>query len=158
MKYQVINDFVLGNMVAEVKRLMAEGKSPLVTIEDKKIDRSTAQNNLMHLWFRDIANSTKQGITYEGGRCKIQYFLPILRYSKKEKAQFAIDLCELAYRERGYEYLQRALGESFLESTRHLATEEFAEALTNMQMGEAEHNLTNPELHGYRWVHDSKGN
>lgn len=149
MIFQVKNYEVLGNLVAQINKMWAEGKTPFVEIKDKKIDRSTAQNNLMHLWFRDIANSTKQGITYEGGRCKIQYFLPILRYSKKEKAQFAIDLCELAYRERGYEYLQRALGESFLESTRHLATEEFAEALTNMQIGEVEHNLSDPVKFGF---------
>lgn len=82
----------------------------------------------------------------------MRYFLPMLRLSSDEKAQFAIDLCEMAYKQKGQEYLIRALGEGLIESTRHLKTKEFEEALTEMQMGESQHKLTDPVIYGMRWV------
>lgn len=148
MIFQVKDHGVLGNLVAEITKMWADGQTPLVSIKDQKEDRSRAQNRLMHMWFRDIAKSTGHGIIYEAGRCKMRYFLPLLRASDDEKAQFAIDLCEMAYKQRGQEYLIRALGESLIESTRHLKTKEFEEALNEMQAGEAHHNLTNPDVYG----------
>lgn len=102
------------------------------------------------MWFKDIADSTGQGLIYEAGRCKMKYFLPMLRASNNERAQFAIELCEMAYRQRGMEYLIKALGEGLIESTRHLKTKEFEAALTEMQAGEAHHKLTNPDTYGWR--------
>ena len=148
MIFQVKDYQILGNLIAEINRLWTEGKSPLVKIEDKKEDRSKAQNRLMHLWFKDIAKSTGNGVIYEAGRCKIKYFLPVLRYSENEEAKFAIDLCEMIYKQRGYEYLQEALGKSLIESTRKLSVKEFEDALSAMQAGEAEHNLTDPDKYG----------
>lgn len=152
MKFQVSNFSILGNLIAHINSLQAEGKSPLVTVSDKTEDRSSAQNRLMHMWFKDIAKSTGHGIIYEAGRCKMRYFLPMLRLSSDEKAQFAIDLCEMAYKQKGQEYLIRALGEGLIESTRHLKTKEFEEALTEMQMGESQHKLTDPTIYGMRWA------
>lgn len=156
--YQISNYEVLGNFIKKVNAMWSEGKDPLVTIQDKKEDRSKAQNRLMHMWFRDIAKSTKHGRVYEAGRCKYQYFLPILAMSEREEAVIANFVARDLEKRYGYERLLKLLGSSTIATTRFLTVKEFEEALTAMQFGEAEHNLTNPELHGYRWVHDSKRN
>lgn len=158
MIFQVNDYAILGNMIARINKMWADGKTPIVTISDKKIDRSSAQNRLMHMWFRDIAKSTKHGIVYEAGRCKYQYFLPILAMSEREEAVIASFVARETEKRVGYERFLKVLGSSVIGTTRFLTVKEFEEALTAMQFGEAEHNLTNPELHGYRWVHDSKGN
>lgn len=152
MKFQLINYEVVGNMMAYINGMIADGKSPLVTVADKKEDRSSAQNRLMHKWFSDIAEQSGHGVIYEAGRCKIKYFLPILRLSTNEKAIFNIDLCELAFKSRGLEYLSKALGEGLIESTRNLKSKEFEEALTNMQIGESQnYKLTDPDKNGFNW-------
>lgn len=156
--YQISSYEVLGNFVKEINKMWNEGKDPLVTIQDKREDRSKAQNRLMHMWFRDIAKSTKHGIVYEAGRCKYQYFLPILAMSEREDAIIASFVAKETEKRVGYERFLKVLGSSVIGTTRFLTVKEFEEALTAMQFGEAEHNLTNPELHGYRWVHDSKRN
>lgn len=152
MKFQVSNFAVLGNLIAHINSLQAEGKSPLVTVSEKTEDRSGAQNRLMHMWFKDIAKSTGSDVIEEAGRCKFVYFLPVLGMSENDESRFAADLLRMIWRERGYEYLVQALGRSMIESTRLLTTKEFEQALTSMQVGERAHKLTDPTIYGMRWV------
>lgn len=148
MKFQVNDYAVLGNMTAHINEMWADGKTPIVTISDKKTDRSSAQNRLMHQWFRDIDKSTKQGIIYEAGRCKYQYFLPILQYSEKEEAVIASFVAKETEKRVGFERFLKVLGNSVIGTTRFLSVKEFEQALTDMQIGEAQHNLTNPDNYG----------
>lgn len=146
-----MNDFaVLGNFTARINEMWAEGKVPMVTISDKKVDRSTAQNRLMHMWFKDIAKSTGNSVTEEAGRCKFMYFLPVLGASENEDSRHAAEFLRMVWKERGYEYLVNVLGRSLAESTRLMSVKEFEQALTEMQIGEAQHNLTNPDIYGFK--------
>lgn len=148
MIFQVKDHGVLGNLVAEITKMWAEGQTPLVSIKDQKEDRSRAQNRLMHMWFRDIAKSTGHGMAYEAGRCKHQYFLPILAMSEREEAVIANFVARDLEKRYGYERLLKLLGSSTIATTRFLTVKEFEEALNEMQAGEAHHNLTNPDVYG----------
>ena len=145
-----VNDYeVLGNLNKRINEIWAEGGTPLVKIENKKEERSKAQNRLMHLWFRDIAKSTGHGMAYEAGRCKHQYFLPILAMSEREEAVIANFVARDLEKRYGYERLLKLLGSSTIATTRFLTVKEFEEALNEMQAGEAHHNLTNPDVYGF---------
>lgn len=150
MIFQVKNYEVLGNLVAQINKMWAEDKSPLIEIKDKTEDRSKAQNRLMHMWFRDIAKSTGHGVIYEAGRCKYQYFLPLLILSQKEEAVIASFVAQETEKRVGYERFLKVLGTGVIGTTRFLTTQEFAEALTNMQIGEVEHNLSDPVKFGFK--------
>lgn len=152
-----MNDFaVLGNFTTHINKMWAEGKTPLVTVSDKTIDRSKSQNALMHKWFKDIDKSTGHGFVYEGGRCKERYFFPLLKASEDQAAKMAYFTIRVTYKElerrglidRFYEMLMNGS----LSSTSLLSVKEFTEALRNMQLGEAQHKLTNPDTYGMRWV------
>lgn len=149
MIFQVKDHGVLGNLVAEITKMWADGQTPLVSIKDQKEDRSRAQNRLMHMWFRDIAKSTGHGMAYEAGRCKHQYFLPILAMSEREEAVIANFVARDLEKRYGYERLLKLLGSSTIATTRFLTVKEFEEALNEMQAGEAHHNLTNPDVYGF---------
>ena len=149
-KYQVINFDILGKLIARINEMKSAGKSPLVTVEDKTEDRSGAQNRLMHMWFKDIAKSTGNSVTEESGRCKFMYFLPVLGASENEDSRHAAEFLRMVWKERGYEYLVNVLGRSLAESTRLMSVKEFEQALTEMQIGEAQHNLTNPDIYGFK--------
>ncbi|MGL5261151.1 MAG: hypothetical protein ACRC9P_02075 [Bacteroides sp.] len=149
MKYQITGFEVLGNMIAKVNELVAKGEKPFVTISTKSQDRSYAQNKVMHMWFADISKSTGNDIQYEAGRCKIQYFLPVLRRSDNPEADFVIELCEGVYRNNGYEVLSKALASSAIKSTSIMTVKEFTEALEAMREGEREHQLRDPSVFGY---------
>ena len=149
MIFQVKDHGVLGNLVAEITKMWADGQTPLVSIKDQKEDRSRVQNRLMHMWFRDIAKSTGHGMAYEAGRCKHQYFLPILAMSEREEAVIANFVARDLEKRYGYERLLKLLGSSTIATTRFLTVKEFEEALNEMQAGEAHHNLTNPDVYGF---------
>lgn len=158
--YKIDSNSTWQRVLSIISAARKESVTLYVTLTDVKPLRSLRQNRLMHKWFKDIDNCTHQGFEYEAGRCKIAYFLPIMReyantVSAKKSEQKRIDKCkaqielfEMIFREKGYEYLCRALGESRIESTRLLDVKHFAQALTNMQLGEAEYPLTEPEMYG----------
>lgn len=157
MKYHIINNSVFQNMIAEVRGIVANGKTPIVSVSDKKESRSQAQNRLMQQWFKDIANVTCNDIIYEAGRCKYRYFLPIMQYSEHEEPREAFEIIkefEAFKGAEGYEIITNALGRSMIASTRTLKVKEFAVALTMMQEGEYMNNLTDPAMIGIdmsRW-------
>lgn len=151
MIFQINGFKEIGTLNAELNAMMADGKTPLVTISDKKIDRSSAQNRMFHQWVRDIDRSTNHGTAYESGRCKYQYFLPVLQRSEKEEAIIASFVAKETEKRVGFERFLKVLGNSVIGTTRFLTVKEFAEALTEMQIGEAQHNLTNPDYYGLRF-------
>lgn len=151
MIFQINGFGVLGNLNAKLNEMMSAGETPIVTISNKSLDRSQAQNRLMQKWFADIHKSTGQGREYESGRCKYQYFLPILQRSEKEEAIIASFVAKETEKRVGFERFLKVLGNSVIGTTRFLTVKEFAEALTEMQIGEAQHNLTNPDYYGLRF-------
>lgn len=146
--YYIRDNAILHNMLAEVRDIQQAGGSPKVAVSNGREARSHKQNRLLHRWFRDITNSSGNDLASEAGRCKLTYFLPVLRASEKEDARLAAEIIDTIWRERNYEYAVQALGTSAIASTRTLPAKEFAQALTAMQTGEAEHFLTDPETYG----------
>lgn len=147
-KFYIINNNNLQNAIAEIRSVMAKGITPLVSISEKKEDRSSAQNRLMHQWFKDIHNMTNHGLEFESGRCKYAYFLPIMASSEDEEVADQYLLIKEIEKLRGYPYICKALGRSAIQSTSMLKTKEFAQALTAMQMGEYQYCLTDPQMMG----------
>lgn len=147
-KFYIKDNNIFQNMVAQIREIQAKGVIPLVSISEKKEDRSKAQNRLMHQWFKDINNMTNHGLEFESGRCKYAYFLPVMASSENEEAKEAYELIKEIEKLRSYEYVCSALGMSLLASTRMLKTKEFAQALTAMQQGEYQYCLTDPSMMG----------
>lgn len=147
-KFFIVSDSILQNAINKIKELRANGINPLVSISEKKEKRSDAQNRLMQRWFKDIHDQSKQGLKYEAGRCKFEYFLPLMATGKNEAARLNYDLIVYALETRGYPYVLDALANGWIKSTRTLTTKEFAEAMTAMQQGEYQYRLTDPQLVG----------
>lgn len=164
MQFLINSDDVLKELVKYVNSQRDKGVTPFVEVGNKKDVRRNAQNRTMHMWFKEISEQTGNGLIYESGRCKISYFLPVMRQSKSSKTTDQIEVLEWIWKSKestifsetgarggGYEFLAMLLGNSHIESTRLLTVEEFATAMNNMQ--EAERNngiiLTNPEKYGW---------
>lgn len=147
-KFYVINNNILQNAIAEIRSVMAKGVVPMVSISEKKEDRSKAQNRLMHRWFKDINNMTNHGLEFESGRCKYAYFLPVMAASEDDEVREQYLLIKEIEKIRGYEYICKALGRSAIQSTSMLKVKEFAQAMTAMQQGEYQYCLTDPQLVG----------
>lgn len=147
-KFYIINNNILQNAITEIRAVMAKGITPLVSISEKKEDRSSAQNRLMHQWFKDINNQTNNGIEYEAGRCKIAYFLPVMARSEDEEIRAYCKKLREIYRNMGHEFLSDLLGSSQLSSTSLLGVKDFAEAMTNMYRSEYQYQLTDPQFAG----------
>lgn len=151
----IVSDFgVLGNLIKHINEVRANGDNPIVSVKIGDLDRSIQQNKLMHLWFRDIAKSKKGSIKMESGRCKYQYFLPILENSRREGARASAFIIKDMEQRYGRERIYKLLGgigssKSIIATTSLLSTKEFNKALTMMQRGEKEHNLTDPSTLGY---------
>lgn len=151
--FQIKDYAVLGNFMKRLHELWSDGEEPFVEIKVKKDDRSNAQNRTMHLWFKEIAESTKHELWYEVGRCKERYFLPVLKASDRKEAKQAYwiamtikkRLIEVGKPEAFYETLYSGA----TPSTRFLSSKEFSIALEHMYQCEAEHNLTNPGDYGW---------
>lgn len=153
-KFNITNNSILQNCVSRINEIRDAGGIPIVSISDKKEDRSKAQNRLMHQWFKDIHNMTGHGLGFESGRCKYSYFLPVMASSENEEAVQAYELIKMIEQSRGYEYACTALGMSIIASTRTLKTKEFAQALTAMYASESGYCLTDPSTMGLdmgRW-------
>lgn len=135
------------NTCVAIRDKAKEHKSIIVTICEKD-DRSSAQNRLMHQWFKDIDKQTKSGVEYESGRCKLSYFLPVMGRSENKEVREACELLRYIYAERGREYLIKVLGQSLVQSTSLLSVKEFAEAMTEMYRSECGYNLTDPSMQG----------
>lgn len=131
----------------EIQKQTKEHGKVIVSISLKD-DRSSAQNRLMQQWFKDINHQSQAGIEYESGRCKIEYFLPVMGRSENQKVREQCELLRFIYKERGHEFLSYLLGNSMVESTRLLGVKDFAEALTAMYRGECQYRLTDPSMHG----------
>ncbi|WP_077929244.1 recombination protein NinB [Wohlfahrtiimonas populi] len=147
-KFYIINNNILQNAITEIRAVMAKGITPLVSISEKKEDRSKAQNRLMHQWFKDIHNMTNHGLEFESGRCKYAYFLPVMASSEDEEVRDQYLLIKEIEKLRDYEYVCKALGASAISSTSMLKVKEFAQALTAMQQGEYQYCLTDPSMMG----------
>lgn len=146
--YRVQNHSDIQRVLSSINSMIADGVMPIVTVSDKKPSRSANQNRLMFKWFRDIHNDTQNGEFYEAGRCKYQYFLPVLERSENEKTRGWYEVLKQIEKAIGYDKFIYSLGKSYIESTRRLSVKEFAEALTSMQIGEVEHYLTEPQMCG----------
>lgn len=147
-KFYIVNNSTFQNAIACINDMRAKGITPLVSISEKKEDRSSAQNRLMHQWFKDISNQTNNGIEYEAGRCKIAYFLPVMARSDDEEIRAYCKKLREIYRNMGHEFLSNLLGSSQLASTSLLGVKDFAEAMTNMYRAEYQYRLTDPQTMG----------
>lgn len=147
-KFYIINNNILQNAITEIRSVMAKGITPLVSISEKKEDRSKAQNRLMHQWFKDINNMTNHGLEFESGRCKYAYFLPVMASSENEEAVDQYWVIKELEKIFGYERVCEMLAKSTIASTSLLKTKEFAQALTAMQQGEYQYCLTDPSMMG----------
>ncbi len=160
MQFLIRNDEVQDNLIKHLNEIREKGGIPFVEVGNKKDTRRNAQNRLMQQWFSDIDKKTGHGVIYESGRCKMRYFLPLMRHSQDQKCLDQIEFIEWIYRTKrveggegyAFDYLVEKLGSSHIESTRLLSVKLFAQALTNMQEGEAKEGiiLTNPNDYG--WV------
>ena len=147
--YYIRNNDVLQNMLGNIREIQSKGGIPKVTVKNERESRSDQQNNTMQMWFGDIARSTGNDRVYEAGRCKLRYFLPVMKGCANAKS--AVEIIEMLLESRGYEYTCTVLGTSGVKSTRLLSIREFTEALEAMRMGEAEHYLRDPASCGIEW-------
>ena len=146
--YYIRNETIFQNALQEIKEIQENGGFPKVTVTSEKETRSLKQNRLLHTWFRDISRSTGSDLVYESGRCKLTYFVPIMKSSSRERARDLSDIIETVLYQKGYEETVTFLGTNALESTRSLTVKEFSEALRMMENSEQEHHLTDPETLG----------
>lgn len=145
--YYIRNETILQHMLEEVRGIQKKGGSPKVSVSDQKATRSFKQNRLMHTWFQDISKSTGNDLVLEAGRCKMTYFVPVMKSSEREHARELCDIIDTIIYQKGYEDTVKFLGTGALESTRSLTVKEFSQAMFSMQDGENEHNLTDPEVY-----------
>lgn len=156
MDFVILDDHILENMLAYIADQRAKGLTPTIRVRKAANNRSLAQNKLFRKWIGDIERQSSQSLTYESGRCKMKYFLPLMKLSQNEEAVYHRDYYAHLYRTKGYEYLLNMLGNGWMPSTSLLTVNEFTEALNNMRMTEESENgyiLTDPDNYGWRdWM------
>lgn len=150
-KLFIINDtgsLPHSNCLQEIQRLADESQA-VVLVSEKKPNRSDRQNRTFHMWVRDIQMQSGEAAVEIGGRCKLQYFVPVLLASGTVKTRAFRELWEVIAANYSYEKQIEMLGRSAIASTSLLTTQEFAAALTDMQHGELQnYTLRDPELMG----------
>ncbi len=138
------------NCLEEINKWLADG-AVKVTLSHRKLTRSQQQNKVMHMWFKDIQQQTFEPLHEIGGRCKLQYFVPVLLTSDSEKAQRFQDVWQVIEVNTSYEKQVKILGLSDIASTSQLSSKEFSQALTAMRANEqCKYWLRDPELQGLR--------
>lgn len=145
-EFYIRDNNILQNALGAIRTIMDKGGTARVKVTDEKETRRDRQNRVMQMWFADIANVSGNGVVYEAGRCKLQYFLPVMRAS--DKARETASLIDALLQVRGYEVVSRALGTSAIASTRELTVRQFAEALEMMREGERQYPLRDPATYG----------
>lgn len=137
---------VHSNCLAEMKAWLDSG-AVKVTFSRSKMTRSQRQNRTMHQWFADIDSQSGEGLIDVAGRCKLNYFVPVILADESEKTQGFRDLWAVIEGKYSYEQKVAMLGQSVINSTSLLSTKAFATALTEMRMREP-YILRDPELMG----------
>ncbi|MBS9780943.1 MAG: hypothetical protein KGV56_00435 [Gammaproteobacteria bacterium] len=136
------------NCLAEINKWLEDG-AVKVTLSRKGLTRSQQQNKVLHMWIADIHQQTFEPLHEIGGRCKLQYFVPVLLASESDKAGRFQDIWQVVEANTTYEKQVEILGLSDIASTSLLSSKEFSQALTTMRVSEqGKHWLRDPALRG----------
>lgn len=148
-KFQFVvraRDQVYSNLFGAINQGIQSGRVMEVVVKDYKHQRSNAQNRVFHMWRTDVANAT--GEDHNGGRLKLQYFVPIL-LAEDEKWAW---VWKQTGAKLGYEQQCSFLGEpNVLGCTSRCNTDQFARALDALWAGEAHLGLRDPASCGIEW-------
>lgn len=112
-----------------------------VVISDKNETRSMKLNRTFNMICGDIAKKTGHGVSYERGRCKDSYFLPIFIAKYRDKKPIEHWTIQMALKNLDYEQRIKFLAADIVPLTSAMNNKDFSECLNEMLNCES-HNIT----------------